>query len=104
MKNLRIHAWGLALALPSARLRGEAAHGVHPGRAALRTCHGITRPLHLEPVGRWRELRAHPWPGDIGPVVMEGAAQDPPSTVAMTYSATAFAKRSGTTPEAIKSA
>ncbi|MDC0709355.1 hypothetical protein POL68_12855 [Stigmatella sp. ncwal1] len=56
----------------------------------------------VDPVRRWRELRAHPWPGDIGPVVMEGLAQDPPSTVAMTYSATALAKRSGTTPEAIK--
>ncbi|SEL65901.1 hypothetical protein SAMN05444354_107258 [Stigmatella aurantiaca] len=56
----------------------------------------------VDPVGRWRELSTQPWPGDIGPVVMAGLAQDPPSTAAMTYSATALAKRSGTTPEAIK--
>ena len=56
----------------------------------------------IDPVPRWRELSAHPWPGDIGPVVVEGFAEDPPSTVAVTYSAPALAKRSGTTPEAIK--
>lgn len=56
----------------------------------------------LDPVGRWRELRTHPWPGDIGSVVIEGFAESPPSTVAVTYSAPALAKRSGTTPEALK--
>lgn len=56
----------------------------------------------IDPVPRWRALSAHPWPGDVGPVVVEGFAEDPLSTVAVTYSAPALAKRSGTTPEAIK--
>ncbi|WP_224244621.1 hypothetical protein [Hyalangium gracile] len=56
----------------------------------------------LDPVRRWRDLRALPWPGDIGPVVIEGYADRPPSTKAVTYSAPELAKRSGTTPEAIK--
>jgi hypothetical protein len=33
---------------------------------------------------------------------MEGCAEDPPSTVALTYSALGLAKRYGSTPEAIK--
>ena len=56
----------------------------------------------IDPVARWRELRAHPWPSTIGPVVVEGLAQSPPTTAALTYSAPALAKRHGTTPEAIK--
>jgi hypothetical protein len=56
----------------------------------------------FDPVPRWRELSSLPWPGDIGPIVMEGCAEDPPSTVALTYSALGLAKRYGTTPEAIK--
>ncbi|MFL5349126.1 MAG: hypothetical protein ACJ8AT_30365 [Hyalangium sp.] len=56
----------------------------------------------FDPVRRWRELRALPWPGDIGDICVEGFADDPPSTVAITYSAPELAKRRGTTPEAIK--
>ncbi|HEX8703492.1 MAG TPA: hypothetical protein VF815_31945 [Myxococcaceae bacterium] len=56
----------------------------------------------IDPVPRWREWSAHSWPGDIGPVVVAGFAEDPPSTAAVTYSAQALAKRYGTTPEAIK--
>lgn len=56
----------------------------------------------FDPVPRWRELSALPWPGDIGSIVMEGCAEDPPSTVALTYSAAELAKRHGTTPEAIR--
>ena len=56
----------------------------------------------FDPVPRWRELSSLPWPGDIGPIVMEGCAEDPPSTVALTYSALGLTKRYGTTPEAIK--
>lgn len=56
----------------------------------------------LEPFQRYRELRAVQWPGDIGRIEVEGFAQDPPSTVAVTLSAPALAKRSGTTPEAIR--
>jgi hypothetical protein len=48
----------------------------------------------LEPFRRYRELRAVKWPGDIGRIEVEGFAQNPPSI--------ALAKRSGTTPEAIR--
>lgn len=56
----------------------------------------------LNPVQRSRELSAAPWPGDIGPIVMSGFEEIPRTTVAVTYSAPALAKRHGTTPEAIK--
>jgi hypothetical protein len=56
----------------------------------------------FQPALRWRQLRALPWPGDIGPVVIEGFADFPPTTEAVVYSAPELAKRSGTTPEAIK--
>jgi hypothetical protein len=56
----------------------------------------------LNPIQRARELRTAPWPGDIGPVVMDNFEDRPPTTVAITYSAPALAKRYGTTPEAIR--
>ncbi|MFL5346781.1 MAG: hypothetical protein ACJ8AT_18525 [Hyalangium sp.] len=56
----------------------------------------------FDPVRRWRELRAYSWPGDIGPIRIEGFAQAPPSTVAVTYSAPELAEQYGTTPEAIR--
>jgi hypothetical protein len=56
----------------------------------------------LEPVRRQQDLRAVPWPGDIGRIEVAGFSEDPPSTVAVTFSAPALAKRSGTTPEAIR--
>src|SRR5262249_23563674 len=55
----------------------------------------------LDPVHRSSELSAVPWPGDIG-LIASGFAKAPPSTVAVTYSAPALAKRRGTTPEAIR--
>ncbi len=56
----------------------------------------------LDPVRRYHELRALQWPGDIGRIEVAGFAEDPPSTVAVTFAAPALAKRSGTTPEAIR--
>jgi hypothetical protein len=56
----------------------------------------------FEPARRWQELVALPWPGRIGRIVMEGFAEDPPTTAAVTDSATRLAKRYETTPEAIK--
>lgn len=56
----------------------------------------------LDPVRRWRELGALPWPGLIGRVTMGGLAESPASTVALTFSAPDLAKRYGTTPEALK--
>ncbi|MDY7226388.1 hypothetical protein [Hyalangium rubrum] len=56
----------------------------------------------LDPGQRWREWSAVAWPGDIGRVVIRGFEEYPPLTVAVTYSAPDLAKRSGTTPEAIK--
>lgn len=56
----------------------------------------------LDPVRRSRELRTLPWPEAVGRIEIELCAEDPPSTVALTFSATALAKRRDTTPEAIK--
>jgi hypothetical protein len=56
----------------------------------------------LEPRRRYHELRAVQWPGDMGRVEVEGFAEDPPSTVAVTFAALSLARRSGTTPEAIR--
>jgi hypothetical protein len=56
----------------------------------------------LDPVRRARELGAAPWPGRIGRVVMIGFEEIPPTTMAVTYSAPALAKRYGTSPEAIR--
>ncbi len=56
----------------------------------------------LEPARRWRELNALEWPGDVGRIEVKGFSEDPLSTVAATFSAPELAKRSGTTPEAIK--
>lgn len=56
----------------------------------------------LDPVRRYREWLAVPWPGDIGSIIVEGFAESWPSTSAVTYSATDLAKRRGTTPEALR--
>jgi hypothetical protein len=56
----------------------------------------------LDPVRRHLELSAVPWPGLAGPVFGQGFSKDPPSTVAVTFSAPALAKACGTTPEAIR--
>jgi hypothetical protein len=56
----------------------------------------------LNPIQRARELRAAPWPGELGPAVMHNFEERPPTTVAVTYSAPALASRYGTTPEAIR--
>src|SRR5690606_20733124 len=56
----------------------------------------------LEPVRRWRELQALPWPGEYGSIFGKGFAEDPSSTVAVTHSAPELAKFCGTTPETIK--
>jgi hypothetical protein len=56
----------------------------------------------LEPFRRCRELSAVSWPGDIGPIVVEGFSEDPPSTVAVTYAAEDLARRRGTSPEEIR--
>jgi hypothetical protein len=56
----------------------------------------------FDPVRRSRELRSLPWPEAVGRIEVELFAEAPPTTVAVTYSAVALAKRRGTTPEAIK--
>jgi hypothetical protein len=82
-----------------ARLDGCRFHGCDPATLRLPKwpCFTILDPLH-----RSRELAAMPWPGDIGPIIMEGHAREPPSTVAVTWFAPVLAKEYGTTPEAIK--
>ncbi|WP_224366745.1 hypothetical protein [Hyalangium versicolor] len=56
----------------------------------------------LDPVRRAAELAALPWPGDLGTKLFLRHMERPPSTAALTYFAPDLAKRSGTTPEAIK--
>ncbi|ATB38173.1 hypothetical protein CYFUS_003606 [Cystobacter fuscus] len=55
----------------------------------------------LDPLRRGPELVARQWPGDVG-IAMKGHLREPPSTVAVTWSASVLAKEGGTTPEAIK--
>ncbi|MDY7225108.1 hypothetical protein [Hyalangium rubrum] len=94
---------------------GEASvEGCDFGEAQLDGCRflgGDVRTLRLprwpcftlfDPVRRWRELSALQWPGDIGSIVVEGFAEEPPSTMALTFFAPELAKRRGTTPESIK--
>ncbi len=78
---------------------------------ACRFCECDVRTLRLpswpcftlfDPRSRWRELSALPWPERMGPIVVEGFADEPPWSVALTYSATELAKRHRTTPEAIR--
>jgi hypothetical protein len=56
----------------------------------------------FNPARRGQELVALPWPGRIGRIVMESFAESPPTTAAITDSATRLAKRYETTLEAIK--
>lgn len=56
----------------------------------------------LDPVRRRHELQALPWPGDKGLILGEVLGVSPPSTVALTLSASQFAKSCATTPEAIR--
>jgi hypothetical protein len=56
----------------------------------------------VDPVRRARELRSLPWPEAVGRIEIKLCEEDPPTTVALTFLASALAKRRGTTPEAIK--
>jgi hypothetical protein len=56
----------------------------------------------LDPSRRWSELQALPWPRDKGPIIGAVLASAPPSSVALTLSASNLAKWCGTTPDAIK--
>jgi hypothetical protein len=56
----------------------------------------------FDPVRRSGELRALPWPTEVGRLEVECLAEAPPKTMAVTYSAVDLAKRRGTTPDAIK--
>jgi len=55
----------------------------------------------LDPIRRSQELMGKPWPGTVGPVTISMHATEPPSTVAVTWSASVLAKECRTTPEAI---
>lgn len=56
----------------------------------------------LDPVSRASALQALPWPGQFGSVLANSFAKNPPSTVALSYSAPELAEFCGTTPEAIR--
>ncbi|QSQ21201.1 hypothetical protein JY651_39375 [Pyxidicoccus parkwayensis] len=55
----------------------------------------------LDPVGRKHELLSIQWPGTMR-ITVESFVECPPETAAVTYFAPAVAKRTGTTPEAIR--
>jgi hypothetical protein len=82
-----------------ARLDGCRFHGCDPSTLRLPRWPCFTL---LDPIRRSREWDLLEWPGDIGPVIINNLAKEPPSTIAVTYFAPALAKRSETTPEAIK--
>jgi hypothetical protein len=56
----------------------------------------------LDPIRRSQELSRVQWPGRFGSVVVEDLQNDPPSTVAVTFSAPAQAKWFGFKPEEFK--
>ncbi|MCY1021522.1 hypothetical protein [Pyxidicoccus sp. MSG2] len=55
----------------------------------------------LDPARRSRELAALPWPGQVG-IVVGTFSQYPPSTAAVTFSATRLAKESGATEDELR--
>ncbi len=55
----------------------------------------------LDPVRRKSELLALPWPGTMR-ITVESFVEGPLETAAVTYSATAVARRTGTTEDAIR--
>jgi hypothetical protein len=58
----------------------------------------------LEPLRHASELGRVQWPGSFGDLIVDNLPTRPPSTVAITYSASALATRLETTPEALRSA
>jgi hypothetical protein len=56
----------------------------------------------LDPIGRCGELNSVPWPGRVGPIVIETLRKQPPTTVALTEHALTIAKRYDTTPEELR--
>ncbi|WNG26261.1 pentapeptide repeat-containing protein [Cystobacter fuscus] len=56
----------------------------------------------LDPVGRSSELNSIPWPGRVGPIVIETLRKEPPITAALTEHAPSIAKRYDTTPEELR--
>jgi hypothetical protein len=56
----------------------------------------------LDPVGRSNELNSVPWPGRVGPIIIETLRTEPPITAALTEHALSIAKRYGTTPEELR--
>jgi hypothetical protein len=55
----------------------------------------------LDPVRRKDQFLALPWPGNMR-ITVESFTEGPPETAAVTYSAPAVAKRTGTTEDAIR--
>ncbi|EPX57006.1 hypothetical protein D187_006760 [Cystobacter fuscus DSM 2262] len=56
----------------------------------------------LDPVGRSNELNSVPWPGRVGPIIIETLRKEPPLTAALTEHALSIAKRYETTPEELR--
>jgi hypothetical protein len=58
----------------------------------------------LDPLRHVAELGRVQWPGSFGDLIVDNLPTRPPSTVAITYLASAIATRLGTTEEALRSA
>lgn len=57
----------------------------------------------LDPVRRLEELRAVPWPGQVG-ILVKILSHSPPETAAVTFSATSFGKQFGASEAEIQAA
>ena len=56
----------------------------------------------LDPPRRYRDWLAHPWPGNLGSSIIGTSCSDPPSTVAVTWSAALLAKEEGCSVEDLR--
>ncbi|MBM7112956.1 hypothetical protein [Archangium primigenium] len=82
-----------------ARLDGCRFHGGHTDTLRLPRWPCFT---FLDPVGRALELRGVKWPGSFGEIVVDNLHTHPSSTQALTYDASAAARRFETTPEELR--
>lgn len=82
-----------------ARLHGCRFHSCDPLTLRLPSWPCFTL---LDPLRRYRDWLAHPWPGNLGSTIIEIFSTDPPSTVAVTWSAALLAKHAGCSEDEIR--
>ena len=56
----------------------------------------------LDPRRRYRDWLAHPWPGHLGYTIIEPLSTEPPSSVAVTWSAALLSKKEGCSEEDLR--